>query len=246
MSVLAWVLLFCGTWPAWGAEPTVWGLEVDVASLAKVPLMGKVHILTRSLLRATLTETETGLVQQQQLCEVHVEDDVRISQTFIPQSFVRSMPPVTYPARIDPETGAYFADPGGYVVGYDASLSPDAVPKKKNDPAVIDSDHDGHPGATVILKVPLFGRVDLYIAQRGHQQFVGKLVDGKIRGEIVIIETLMNTLGASNRLFAMQSNSDVRPSFSGFRMEPIDVSWGCSQLIKGWVYEPSAWTEGGK
>ena len=98
----------------------------------------------------------------------------------------------------------------------------------------------------MILKVPLFGRVELYIAQRGHQQFVGQLSEGKIRGEIVIIETLMNTLGASNRLFARQSNSDVRPAFSGFRMEPIDASWGCSELIKGWVCEPSAWTKGGK
>jgi len=219
---------------------------VDVASVAKVPLMGKVHILSRSLLLATLTETEAGFVQHQQLCEVHVEDDVRISQTLIPASFVRAMPPVTYPARIDRKTGAYFADPGGYVVGYDPALSPDGVPKKKKDPSVVDSDHDGHPGATVILKIPLFGRVDLYIAQRGHQQFVGKLADGKIRGDIVIIETLMNTLGASNPLFSMQSNSDVRPAFSGFRMEPIDPSWGCSELIQGWVYEPSAWTKGGK
>ena len=58
MRVLMWALLFCGTDSAWGGEPPVvsdalpqvWGLEVDVASVAKVPLMGKVHILTRSVL----------------------------------------------------------------------------------------------------------------------------------------------------------------------------------------------------
>lgn len=196
-----------------------YALELRVASVARVPVMGAQRSVTRSYLLVEMERQGGRLLQRQRVCHVAIESP-RVRMT-VPDAFVNALVPREYPADVRPDNEAprYVADSGVDYVGYDPRLTGGDLPVDRTSPGVVDSDHDGEPGATVVAHFPLFGQVRLFVAQRSHLVLRGHRVDAdRVEGGIDVLALEQRTLGASNRLFNRNLAVQPDPSASGFTM----------------------------
>ncbi len=223
--------------------PRTWGMEIDIATEAKVPFLGRIHILSRSLAVSQLVDSPGGPIVRQRVCGVLIEDDAKLSDTLIPAPFVEALPVQDIPFLPVPTEDGWTVrlDPGPTHVGYDPQVTGGVVPEDVDDPAVFDFDGDGQPGATVQLKVSLLGRIDLYIAQRGHTIFDGVGSDKAIEGMVIVEDLTQRTLGASHRMFARESPVNVHAAHSRFRMQPIADGSDCADWQEQWTPMDSEW-----
>ena len=212
-----------------------YAMIVDVGSSSKVAFAGTTEVITRTLLRVRLAQ-EGGLwVQEQSVCDVKVLSDSR-SKVVIPRAFVNSLPRQSYPVTLTPTEGGwtYRADPGPSVLGYDPALTGGKMPVGPKDPGVLDPDGDGHPGVTVLLEIPVFGSVQMYVVQRGHSRYQGTFQNGGFEGSVEVVSVDQRTLGASFPPFA--ANPEIRslPDRSRFRMVPAPGTKTCADLRDRW------------
>jgi len=224
------------TEPAPPVSPGTWAMVVDVGSRSKVPVAGTAQVTTRSLVRLQLARTESGWEQRQHLCAVDIRSDTK-ADTVLPPAFIEHVPPERYPVQFERrgQTWTYSADPGPKYIGYDPERSGGRVPESKKEPGVVDHEGDGHPGATVLLQVPVLGAVRLYIAQKGWSRYQGRVVsDSLIEGRVQVMTTEQRTLGASVSLFAANPTIESVPERSRFRMVRIDEDRDCSALAASW------------
>jgi len=193
-----------------------YALEVEVVTETKLPVVGTKQVHTISSVLAELRRDGDGWVQEQRTCDVQVVGGGP-AQTTIPPGFLASLPVQRIPLEL--VDGGYRVDGGPVTVGADPS-SP--LPLERNDGAVRDSDGDGQPGVTVWVDAPVVGRVEMYVAQRAHSVLEGRLTEGGASGRVVVKHMEQRTLGASNRLLAV--NPTIRPveEASTFRLLPID------------------------
>ena len=106
-----------------------------------------------------------------------------------PDKFVAALGKHTYPIQIerDAQGWRYRADLGVERIGYRADAVDGKLPTQIDDPAVYNWDRDGHPGATLILAVPLLPDGELYVVQRGQSILNGRVVTpGRIDGGIEV------------------------------------------------------------
>lgn len=240
--MIAWVVAvaLAGASPSLVGEPSLppgaYRMVVDVASRSEVAFAGTTEVVTRSLLRVDVRATAAGLEQEQRVCDVRISSDSR-ARTEIPTSFVRSLPVQRYPVTVrvgDDGVARYAADPGPSEIGFDPVISGGPVPSGRNDPGVTDPDGDGHPGVTVHLIVPVIGQARIYVAQRGHSRYTGRVDGGEVRGAVEVVAMEQRTLGASFAAFAANPTVTAVPERSRFRMSPIDAGIGCVALVDGW------------
>lgn len=211
-------------------------MVVEVESLSKVPVAGTTSVTTRSLLRVQLVQDAVGWTQRQEVCAVDIATTTRAT-TILPQAFVEAVPVTSYPVQLirDGEGWRYAADPGPNHIGFDPGVTGGAVPRKKGDPGVVDFEGDGHPGATVLLDVPVIGSVRMYVAQKGWSRYAGTIgTDGVISGGVETLLTEQRTLGASLGLFAVDPQTTPVPESSRFRIEPVTTTASCKALAAGW------------
>jgi hypothetical protein len=223
--------------------PRTWGLEIGIATEAKVPFLGRIHILSRSLVLSQIMDSPSGPIMSQRMCGVVIEDDAKLSDTLIPASFVQALPVQKIPLSPVPAGDGWTVrlDPGPTYVGYDPEVAGEGVPSEIDDPAVVDFDGDGLPGATVQLKVSLLGHIDLYIVQRGHTILDGFGSETGVEGAVIVEDLTQKTLGASHRMFARQSSVIVDAAHSRFRMHPIADDADCDDWLKQWSPMASEW-----
>lgn len=210
-----------------------YALELRVASVARVPVMGSQRSVTRSYLLVEMERQAGRLVQRQRVCHVSIQSP-RVRMT-VPDAFVHALVPREYPADVRGDTGTrdYTADSGVDYVGYDPRLTGGALPEDRTSPGVLDSDHDGEPGATVVAHFPLFGQVRLFVAQRSHLVLRGHRVDAdRVEGAIDVLALEQRTLGASNRLFNHNLSVQPDPGASGFTMVRTSLP-DCAALERG-------------
>lgn len=211
-------------------------MVVDVASRSELALAGTTHAVTRSLLRVRIARGPEGLMQEQQVCAVRMIADTKAS-TEIPSAFIASLPRQRYPIELDRDSAGawrYSADPGVSEVGFDPAASGGVLPTKRDDPGVIDSDGDGHPGVTVRFSHPWIGTVRIYLVQRGHSRYTGPVRDGAVRGSVDIVTMEQHTLGASFAPFAANPTITPIARDSRFVLEPIDEPQSCAELAASW------------
>ena len=207
-------------------------MVVEVASRSKVPFAGTTEVITRSLVRVDLVREGDGWTQSQRVCAVEIESDSRAT-TVLPQAFIDVIPVQRYPVQIS-ENGTYKADPGPTYVGFDPKVTGGAVPRKKNDPGVQDTDGDGHPGVTVLLDIPVFGKVKMYVAQAGWSRYDGAYRDGRFAGAVESVSLDQRTLGASVSAFAANPDITAVPERSRFIMSPLTEPASCARLASRW------------
>ena len=199
-------------------------MTLSVTTKARVPVLGWLPSTTVSTVLVDLTRDDAGWWQRHEVCNVQILANGKKARTQIPPAFVNALPVKQYAVSLTegPEGWAYRADLGVDHVGYDPDLTP-TVPREPTDPGVIDPDGDGRPGMTVLLKVPLFGTGELYVAQRGHMELDGRVAeDGTIGGQLLLSSLEQRTLWATNRLFRMSPPIKPVPQESWFRLERAD------------------------
>ncbi len=215
--------------------PGLYRLDTVHATQSKVPFAGKVTVYNRGVTRVELLRTSTGWEQRQELCDVVVDDDLKMSTTIIPPAFIAATPRQTYPVHFTrTESGwTYRADPGPLDVGWDPRAAGGVLPEHPDSPGVLDFEGDGHPGATVQLQVPVFGAVEVYVVQRGHTTYTGRVVDGGVQGTLQVVALDQRTIDASHRMFRGNPPVTVLPDESSLSLRPLPPGTTCTDLRAG-------------
>ena len=210
-------------------------MELRVASVAKLPLMPSEQSVTASLLLVEIGRRAEGLIQRHRVCDVRVDGSSPVRMV-VPPEFVRGLAPREYEAHLDPAVGGrggwgYRADLGLEAIGFDPELTGGELPRGPDDPAVRDSDDDGRLGATVELRLPAIGRVQLFIAQRSH--LVLHATDAqpdRTEGTVEIRFLEQRTLGAQPGFFNRTPDLRPDPEHSGFTLVRLPEGADCDTL----------------
>jgi len=170
-----------------------YALEVRLTSSTKAPFVGWVQAVTSSASLVQLTEEADGtLVATQTACDVQIDGGAP-ARTEVPPSFVANLPVQRYPLELSA------AADGG--VSLDADPGPSWVGQGP-DGALLDHENDGHPGATVWVQIPVFGRVEVYVKQHAHTRLHGAWAHDHAEGRVEVVAMQQQTLGASHKLLA--------------------------------------------
>lgn len=219
-----------GARPAGEAWEGRFAMDLRLATVARVPLVGSQRSVTRSLVLVEARRAGAGWMQRQRVCDVRISGgSARMS---VPEAFVRAIPVREHASRFPAASGArYVADLGVESFGFDPAVTGGALPRSARAPGVVDADRDGAPGVTVVGRFPLFGRVRIFFAQRSHLVLEGRqTAPGRIEGGLDVLALEQRTLGASNRLFGR--TIPVRPdeARSGFTLVAAPQVDSCEEL----------------
>lgn len=131
----------------------------------------------------------------------------------------------------DAEGWAVDIDLGTDHVGYDPAVTGGALPQRANAPGVLDHEGDGNPGATVIVDVPVFGAMEIYIAQQAHTSLHGRVAeDGSLGGQLTGHVLEQRTLGATNPLMRVSPRMRPDPDRSHWWMVPVPSGTTCETV----------------
>ncbi len=211
--------------------PGRYGMELVVATFARVPVLGESRGSSVSLLLVDLAEGPDGQLRAtQQVCTVEMRGAGERAQMRLSDGFLRAQGKKSWTVRLA-EDGAMVADLGVDHVGFAPSGRDSPVPKRATDPGVIDWDKDGRPGATILLRAPVLGDVELYVAQRAHVRLRGRaLPEGGAEGAVEVLRFEQHTIGSSHRLFDTSPEMWPDPGASGFALWPAPPGTGCGGL----------------
>jgi hypothetical protein len=226
---------------ALAAEPPdltgTWRLDLEVQTQATMPVFGGTTVTTHQIMLATVTRGADGRqVQTHDTCDMYATASRAITEPALPRAFVDAIPDKSYPLEFTATADGWRVDMDfkPLHIGYDPGPSAGALPQEIGDPGVIDWDHDGHPGATIRLAVPLFGDVAVYQVQRTHARIRGTILSAdRIDGKVRLDEFVQRTIGASNRLFAQNPTLEALAEKSWFRQERVPTGTTCAALGRG-------------
>jgi hypothetical protein len=208
-------------------------MELRIASVARIPLIGDQHSVTTSRMLVDLQRQGTRWIQRHQVCEVRVEGDAGGARMTVPPAFVRNLSAREYPISLrEGSTGwSYTADMGVELIGLDPTFAEASLPRNARHPGVRDTDGDGAAGATIVMQIPALGRVKLYVVQRSHLVLNGRRApDGSVRGTVDIRMQEQRTIGAKPALLGRSPAFLPVPARSDFSLIRVPANTDCSQL----------------
>ena len=193
------------------------------------------HTTVWALVR--MTQTGTAFRYDETTCGIQTEK-VFGAETTYPEAFINGI-------EVRHRQGTIAsADPGAqfrttqYAQAFGVRLADpmkDALPTDPADKRLVDTDADGHPGATVIIRHPLVGTGKVYVAQRSVARLEGTLqADGSIRG-VVYTAPNMFKIGADTWWLRVDSPQRPHPDpkMSPFWMMPVSDTQTCAQILAG-------------
>jgi hypothetical protein len=151
----------------------------------------------------------------------------------VPRDFVASLSEHTYPVVLTDADGywRYQADLGVERVGYRPGTD-ERLPTTADDPAVYDSDRDGHPGATLRLSVVGILQGKLFIVQRGRSLLDGRIVaPGRVEGSIDTPLFEQAVLDAQPAFLARRPEITLEPGRSRFILSQASGARTCADLV---------------
>jgi len=182
-------------------------LEVRFAANASLPWFGHAETVTMTTSRVQVDHEAGKLVQHHRVCAVRDEARTSWRGLTYPPALIASLPTT----RVRPELTetadglAYQADLGREWLGTAPAAS---LPRKPEDPQVLDSDGDGQPGVTLRLQL-LAGEAELFVAQRTRAVLRGTVVSpGRVVGQAEMREFAQAILAATPRF--LRFTPDVR------------------------------------
>ena len=218
------------------AEPPdltgAWRLVLDVATKAKIPVIGTTKIHTHQVMLVAVSRRPSGFLANHDTCTFEADTRPSIATTEFPAAFIDAIPAKEYPIELKPMAPgwAVHMDLLPVPVGYDPAAG--AFPTSLTAPSVTDWDRDGQPAATVRLHVPLFGAIDVYRAQTSRTILDGLVTNADLlEGSISVADLQQRTLGASNRLFIQNPELEFDPVNSRFRLERVAVGTTCATVV---------------
>ncbi len=210
-------------------------LEMIMATVSRLPFLGSSKSASKSVSLVEVRRAGADLVQSHQVCAFRVLEDSAMIKMVFPDKFVAALTKHTYPIQIerDAQGWRYRADLGVERIGYRVDAADGKLPTKIDDPAVYDWDGDGHPGATLILAVPLLPDGELYVVQRGQSILNGRVVaPGRIDGGIEVRSFEHRVLGAKPSFLNRSPEIEPDPKGSRFSMSPVPTGTTCESLRK--------------
>ncbi|GDX79137.1 hypothetical protein LBMAG42_09480 [Deltaproteobacteria bacterium] len=218
------------------AEPPdltgAWRLVLDVATMAKIPVLGTTKIHTRQVMLVAVSRHPEGFRAHHDTCAFEADTQPSIATTEFPAAFIDAIPAKDYPIELKSTGSGWDAhmDLLPVPVGYDPQAG--AFPTSLTAPAVTDWDRDGLPAATVRLHVPLFGAIDVYRAQTSRTILDGRVSSPDLlEGSISVADLQQRTLGASNRLFIQNPELQFDSENSRFRLERVAAGTTCATVV---------------
>jgi hypothetical protein len=222
-----------------------WRIEWVAANRVRVPILGSTTVLTRQVSLARVVPTPDGGWEQSHVaCAIGAESDSSFTSTSFPAGFLAAMPPKRYPLRVTDEGDRWrvYADTGRLTIGFhpepsvDAGAAAASIPSNAGHPSVFDWDEDGLPGATITVRAPLFGAVDVFVVQSSRGVLDGSLrvVDGvatAVEGSFRLEDYAQATIGASNPLFHTTPRATFLPEQSHLTMSRIGDDATCQDLV---------------
>jgi len=213
-----------------------WRMDLSLTTKATIPVLGETIIQTGSVYLVEIVGTPDAPIQQQTVCSITPDASRSIATTTIPPGFIDAMPDKRFALSVRPD-GSQWAVSGDMkmlAIGYDLDKAPAGIPQEAEHAAVIDHEGDGNPGATVHLKAPLFGQVEVYMLQRARTTVAGTW-DGRDRidGKATVLDFAQRTIGASNRLFVANPKLEAVPETSTWRMTRVPKGTTCGHLRGG-------------
>jgi hypothetical protein len=226
------LLLLATTTVRAGALPPLAALELTVATVARVPVLGRTRGRSVTTLLIGSAPGPDGWRQRHSTCRVQIQAaSGKPSRVTVPDAFIDALPDRDVAVMAATPGGAYRVDMGLSHVGYDPTAT-DTLPEDADDPAILDLEGDGHPGGTILLQVPVFGAVELYVVQQAHMVLDGALrPDGSADGGLMFHVFEQRTVAASQGLFALAPEVSVDLAHSGFRMAPVAAGTACADLL---------------
>ncbi|MFT4977608.1 MAG: hypothetical protein ACI8S6_003515 [Myxococcota bacterium] len=209
-------------------------LDLVIASKANVPVFGEAEIMAQTTMLAQISpDGQGGYTQRHITCSVSPRTSLKVAQTTIPPSFIAPMSEKVYPVVLTERPDGrwtYRADFGPQHIGFRPELSGGMPPAEATHPGVVDWEGDGHPGATILLQVPVFGQVEVYITQLAHTRIDGVLVEsGGASGKVEVVALEQRSIGAKPMLFAANPAVTQMPGQSRFILTPTTATT-CQQL----------------
>ncbi len=223
--------------PAPALQPDLtgtWRMTLRVANRAAIPVLGDTTVWSVSTFLANIRRDGDQYLQHHVTCDIDTKSTRRIAEHVLPIAFVKAMPEKTYPLELNQlgDTLNYHGDLGEIHIGYDPLRTGGKLPAKGEEEGVLlDWDQDGHVGATVLLKVPLLGRVEVYLIQATHVAMHGTVVNEDLiygRVELPVLE--QRIVDASNLLMRGNPRIHPDPSNSSFRMTRLPTGTTCEDL----------------
>ncbi len=208
-------------------------LEMILASVTRLPFFGTSKSASRSISLIEVRSDHTGLVQRHEVCDFHVLQNSAMIKMVFPDKFVAALAKHSYPIQVekDGQEWRYRADLGVERIGFKPSSNGSNLPTKLDDPSVYDWDGDGHPGATLMLSVPLLPDGELYIVQQGHSILNGRITRrGRIEGSIEVRSFEHRVLGAWPGFLNRSPEIVPEPAESRFSIIGIPRDSTCETL----------------
>ncbi len=222
--------------PAHAAPPDLggsWALALRMVSAAQLPVLGAVESTTVSYGLLRELPSVDGPAQRYEVCRVELEGRGALVRSTIPAAFIAALPVRTIRPELRPD-GASWAldlDLGDMHLGFEPTVSGGLPPRVADHAAVLDSDGDGSPGATVLVDVPLFPTVQVWITQATSLALHGSMEDpDTIRGVAELSYLEQHVVGASHRLFARSPTIAPVEDASSFLMLRIPDDAGCDRV----------------
>lgn len=214
-----------------------WRVEWVSANQARVPILGPTTVYTRQVSLGTVTaRPEGGWEQAHEVCAISATSDSSFTSTRFPDGFVKALPSKRYPLDVVEGADGWTlrADLGPLAIGYRPGAG-SALPTTIDDPTVYDWDDDGSPGATIQIRAPLFGSVDVFIVQSSRGVLDGVIHEEEglateVTGSFFLADFAQATIGASNRLFHTTPRTTFLPDQSRLVMSRIPAGSTCDDL----------------
>ncbi len=200
-----------------------WRVDLHLVHEVSVPVLGT----SRSDSHTVQLWRVDGDQMRNEHCSITAITRRRIGRPTIPTAFARAIEPAQ--ARMEVTGDTLRVDMGLSRIGHTGPTVPEAA----DDPAVVDHEGDGLPGATMSVWAPLFGDVELYVAQRTHLVLDGVIDGERVTGTARQAELVQRTLGAANRLFVRNPVIVPVPDDSSFTMVRVPEGTTCDTLPAG-------------
>ena len=197
-------------------------------TVANVPVLGELRTVTESRMVAHFVQQDDQILGTHEVCSVTVNGATSLAETILPEAFVRALPTSRYTLDLSEHDGVHgIAGNLALVhIGYDPTLG--SVPSSIEEASTLDSDDDGFPGATVVVRIPLIPDVHVYVAQRSQVRIEGTWTDGRFEGVSTLPVMEQSLLGSNHPLFTHAPVVSV--SDGDFVLEPLKGPTRCQDL----------------
>lgn len=209
-----------------------WALVQSTATIADVPVAGRIHARTTVVSFHDLVSTETSLRGAGTLCSIAVDSGTSLARTVLPPALRRALPSPSFDANLAVVNGrlTLFQAPAPIVLGARLGRLDEPLPSEVADTRVFDQDEDGSPGVTVRIEGIVSG--EMHLVQRTWVRLDGTLrVDGTFGG-IVRHGLTQSVLDATSPFLRSPPRAAPAPAMSWFRLGRIGRTGGCAEATR--------------